>query len=95
MPVYWLALVNVTDPEVFVEYAKTAPAAVHKYDGKVITAGRSIMDLEGEGAPSAYAIIEFPTVERAVECYNSPEYQDAKSRREGAADFKMVMLKGV
>ncbi len=95
MPVYWLALVNVTDPEVFEEYAKRAPAAVYKYDGKLITEGKPIMALEGEGAPGGYAIVEFPTVERAIECYNSPEYRDAKSHREGAADFKMVILKGV
>lgn len=92
MPVYWLALVDVTDREKFVGYGKLAPAAVKKYGGKVLSAGNSVATLEGEGLPKAYALVEFDTLERAVDCYNSSEYQAAKAAREGGADFRMVVL---
>jgi uncharacterized protein (DUF1330 family) len=50
------------------------------------------MTLEGDGLPRAFALVEFDTLERAVECYNSPEYQAAKAARAGGADFRMVVL---
>ena len=40
-------------------------------------------------------IIKFDDVEKAKEMYNSPEYQAAKVKREGAADFNMLVVEGI
>jgi uncharacterized protein (DUF1330 family) len=40
-------------------------------------------------------VIEFPTFEDAVACYNSPEYQAAKARRAGAGIADVVVVEGV
>ena len=39
-------------------------------------------------------IIRFESVEQAKKMYNSPEYQAAKDKREGAADFNMMVVEG-
>ena len=40
-------------------------------------------------------MIEFPSLQAAVDCYNSPEYQAAKAKREGAGIANIVLVEGV
>jgi uncharacterized protein (DUF1330 family) len=40
-------------------------------------------------------VIEFPSFEDAIACYNSPEYQAAKAKREGAGVADIVFVEGV
>ena len=50
--------------------------------------------LEGGWEAHRVVIIKFDDVEKAKEMYNSPEYQVAKVKREGAADFNMLVVEG-
>ena len=47
-----------------------------------------------EGHPRN-VVIEFPSLQAAVDCYNSPEYQAAKAKREGAGIANIVLVEGV
>jgi len=40
-------------------------------------------------------LLEFPDLEAAKRFYESPEYQEAKRLREGAARLNMVAIEGV
>ena len=40
------------------------------------------------------AVIEFDTMEQAVACYNSPEYQKAKDLRDGKTDAVFFVVEG-
>ena len=40
-------------------------------------------------------VIEFPSYDEAVACYNSPEYQAAKQKRKGAGTAEIVIVEGV
>jgi uncharacterized protein (DUF1330 family) len=40
-------------------------------------------------------ILEFPDLEAARRWYDSPEYEEPKRLREGAADLKMVAVQGL
>ena len=51
--------------------------------------------MEGDVPFARVVIVEFPTMEQAKAFYNSPEYQEARSHRLGAADFNMVIVDGV
>ncbi len=91
---YWIAHVTVTDPEQYKLYAEAGPLAFKKYNAKILArAGRSTQ-LEGDGRPRN-VVIEFPSFEDAVACYNSPEYQAAKAKREGAGIADVVVVEGV
>jgi uncharacterized protein (DUF1330 family) len=50
--------------------------------------------LEGDGPPPRSVLLEFDSPERAMEWYNSPQYQAALQIRLRSAKTKVVMLTG-
>ena len=95
MTAYLIALVDVSDPEAYGEYTKRSSAAVGKYGGRFVARGGRSVTLEGEEAPGRVVVVEFPTVERIVEFYNSPEYVEAMAFRKGAAKAQIIAVEGV
>ena len=51
--------------------------------------------LEGERVPKRLVVLEFPDADAARRWYHSPEYQEAKSVREGAAIGSFICVEGV
>ncbi len=95
MPAYWVAHVNITDPETYKNYSDRAPAALLKYGGKFLARGGRHETLEGDAAQTRVVVLEFESLERALECYHSPEYQEAKTFREGAADIHLAIVESL
>ncbi len=94
MPAYSVAIFSVSDPEKYQEYAKLAGPAAEKFGGKFLMRGSKPEVMEGRFDYSRMVIVEFPDTETARKYYNSPEYQEAKARRLGAADFNLFILEG-
>ncbi|TAK84111.1 MAG: DUF1330 domain-containing protein [Betaproteobacteria bacterium] len=94
MAAYVVTLVNVTDPEKFQEYGKLAGPISARYGGRFIVRGGPKTNLEGDIPYARVVVTEFPDVEAAKRFYYSAEYQEAKEKRLGAADFNMVILEG-
>ncbi len=95
MPAYAVAIVTVTNPEKFKEYAKLAGPAVEKFGGRVLARGGIAAVLEGKSPCDRVVVTEFASVEAAKACYSSPAYLEAQSKRTGAADFNMLILEGI
>ncbi|TVZ40489.1 uncharacterized protein (DUF1330 family) [Alteromonadaceae bacterium 2753L.S.0a.02] len=91
---YWIIRANVTDPEKYAEYAKRTPKALEKYGGTFLVRAGEHRVVEGNSW-SRNSIIEFPTYRAAMECWNSPEYQNAKVFRAGAAEMDIVVIEGL
>ncbi|QCR22222.1 DUF1330 domain-containing protein [Pontibacter sp. SGAir0037] len=94
MPAYIIVEVEITDPEAYIGYTKLTPATIAAYDGKFIVRGGSTESLEGEWQPNRMVVLEFPSVDRAKEWWNSPEYAPAKEIRQKAANTKMIVVEG-
>ena len=94
MPAYIIAQVNVTNPEKYQEYAKLAGPANAKYGGRFVVRGGAKTVLEGDIPFQRIVVTEFKDVESAKRFYNSVEYQAARQKRLGAADFNMVIVEG-
>ena len=94
MPAYWIARVTVTDPDPYKLYAESAPKAFEKYNAKILARGGRCEHMEGEGRPRN-VVIEFPSYEDALACYNSDEYQSARKHRVGAGEAEIVIVEGV
>lgn len=92
---YWVAHVTVTDPEPYGGYAAAAPEAFKKHGAKILSRAGEFRFMEGDDGKTRHVIIEFPSLQAAIDCYNSPEYQAAKAKREGAGIAQIVMLEGV
>lgn len=91
---YWIAHVTVTDPEQYQQYAGSTKEAFQKYGATVLARGGAHEQMEGEGRPRN-VVIEFPSLQAAIDCYNSPEYQAAKAKRQGAGIAEIVLVEGV
>ena len=91
MPALWIAHVTVTDPEAYGKYAELAGPAIEKHGGYFIARAARFVQLEGQERPRN-VVAKFPTLEAAVECYNSPEYQQALSHAKDASERELMVL---
>ncbi len=94
MKAYWIAHVDVTDPQQYREYTQRAPAAFELFGGRFLARGGRSEALEGRDTPQRTVIIEFESYEKAVACYRSTEYQHAMSHRQGASEAEIVIVEG-
>ena len=91
MPALWIAHVTVTDPEAYAKYAELAGPAIAKHGGTFIARGGKFVQLEGTERPRN-VVTRFDSVEAAVACYNSPEYQAALDHARGASERELVIV---
>ena len=90
---YWIARVDVTDPEGYKGYVAANAAAFSKYGARFIVRGGAFE--APEGTPRARNIVlEFADYATALACYNSPEYAAAKALRDGRAVADLVVIEG-
>ncbi len=90
---YWIIRIDVNKQEQFKTYAEAAVKALKKYDAQfLIRAGRFEIP---EGTNRARnSVVEFPSYQAALDCYNSPEYQQAIKLRLPAATADIVIIEG-
>ena len=88
---FWIAHVKVTDPERYAEYAKRATVAIAAHGGVFVARGGRYVQLEGNDRPRN-VVARFPSLEAAVSCYNSPEYQEALSYAKGASERDLMVV---
>ena len=91
MPALWIAHVTVTDAEAYGKYAELAGPAIAKHGGEFIARAARYVQLEGKDRPRN-VVAKFPSVEAAVDCYNSEDYQEALSHAKGAAERELVVV---
>ena len=95
MPAYVIVETDVHDPEQYERYKAASPGAVHAGGGRFVVRGGELAVLEGDWSPKRLVILEFPDLEAAKRWYVSPEYEEAKRLREGAANLRMVAVQGL
>ncbi|MEO8244835.1 MAG: DUF1330 domain-containing protein [bacterium] len=87
----WIAHVTVTDPEAYGRYAKGAGEAIAAHGGTFLARGGRYVQLEGNDRPRN-VVARFPSLDKAVECYHSAEYQAALVHAKGAAVRDLVVV---
>ncbi|MFC2967352.1 DUF1330 domain-containing protein [Acidimangrovimonas pyrenivorans] len=91
MSALWIANVEVLDAEAYGKYAKIATEAIAAHGGEFLARGGRYVQLEGRDR-ARNVVARFPSVEAAVECYNSPRYQEALSHAKGASNRDLVVV---
>jgi uncharacterized protein (DUF1330 family) len=95
MTAYWVARSKINDPVEYKKYTDRVPAIIQRYGGKVLARGGRFKILEGPQKFQRFVVIEFPSLEQAVACHDSPEYQEASAFREsGAGEVELVIVEG-
>ena len=94
MPAYWIARAKVNDPVEYKKYADRVPAILAKYGAKALTRGGRYRTLEGPEKFNRFIVIEFPTFEQGVACFDSQEYREAAAfrRRNDVGENELVMV---
>ena len=96
MPAYWIARAKINDPVEYKKYTDRVPAILARYGARVLARGGRFEILEGPEKFNRFVLIEFPTLEQGVACFNSREYREAAAfrRRNNAGENELVMLEG-
>ncbi|HEY9531806.1 MAG TPA: DUF1330 domain-containing protein [Burkholderiales bacterium] len=95
MAAYWVARSKVNDPVEYKKYTDRVPGILKKYGGKVLARGGRYKILEGPERFHRFVVIEFPSLEQAVKCHASPEYQEAAAfRKGGGGEVELVIVEG-
>lgn len=90
---YWIARADVHDPAPYAAYVEANAPAFRKFGGRFLVRGGTFSVAEG-GARQRNVVVEFPSYQAALDCWNSTEYQAAREHRLQAADFDVVIVEG-
>jgi uncharacterized protein (DUF1330 family) len=90
---YWIAHVDVTEPEAYKEYVKLNGIAFAKYGAKFLVRGGA-SEMRGGKLLPRHVVLEFASFAAAKACYDSPEYQDAVKVRNTAGTVDIVIVEG-
>jgi len=91
---YWIARIDVHDPESYKQYIEAGQAAYARYNAKFLIRGGKFEAVEGEGR-SRNVVIEFASFAEAQACYHSPEYAKARPFRQKASVGEILLVEGV
>ncbi len=90
---YWIAHVDVADPEAYQKYIKANAAAFAKYGARfLVRAGKHVVT--AGAARARHVVIEFRDYETAVACHDSAEYREAAKLRDAASVSDLVIAEG-
>ncbi len=92
---YWIAHVEVTDPDQYVHYVEGARDAFTKYGATFLARGGEAEEVEGAMGRSRHVVIEFPSLQAARDCYHSAEYQAARAHRLPAGVATITLIEGL
>lgn len=91
MTALWIANVTVTDADAYAKYAALAGPAIAAHGGEFLARGGRYVQLEGRER-KRNVVARFPSVDAAVACYNSAEYQAALNHARGASERDLIVV---
>ena len=90
---YWIAQVDVTDPEGYKAYIAENARAFARFGARFLVRGGKAEVPEGQ-VRGRVVVIEFPSLQAAHDCYHSPEYATAKALRQGKSVMDLAIVEG-
>jgi uncharacterized protein (DUF1330 family) len=94
MTAYVIVRGEVSDPEQYQKYREAVAPNIQAFGGEITARGAEIEVLEGSDDGRRLVIIEFPSREKAMIWWKSPEYAEVKPLRQGAATLDIILVEG-
>ena len=91
---YLIAQINVNNLENYQEYLKNVTPIAERFGGNYIIRAGKFEILEGNWQYERNVVIEFPSLEKAKEFYNSEEYKPIKKIRITNAENNLIIIEG-
>jgi uncharacterized protein (DUF1330 family) len=90
---YWVARVDVADLEQYKRYIAANAKPFARYGARFLVRAGPFQAPEGTSR-SRNVVIEFPSYQAALECYHSPEYQEALKLRLPVSTADLIIVEG-
>lgn len=91
---YIIGHVTISDADAYKPYAVRNNEIFPKYGGQFLVRGGKSEILEGECHPR-HVIVEFPSYDAALACYNDPDYQENMKIRQANSEGTILVVEGV
>jgi len=90
---YWIVRVDIANLEAFKAYVAANAAPLSKYGARFLVRGGRHEIAEGTSR-SRNTVVEFPSYQAALDCWKSPEYQQAIKLRQHVSTMDLVIIEG-
>lgn len=90
---YWIAHVDVSDPEAYKAYVAANAVAFKKYEARFLVRAGRFENPEG-ASRTRHVVLEFPSYQAALDCFHSPEYAAAIELRKAVSVVDLVIVEG-
>jgi len=91
---YVIAQINLKNKEGYKEYVDKVPAIIKNFGGKYLVKAGEFKSIEGKWDFTRNVVIKFPSYEKALEWYNSDEYNQIKNLRLENTESNIIIIKG-
>ena len=90
---YWIVRVDIADEQKYEAYIAANAEPLKKYGARFLVRAGRYENPEG-ASRSRNAVIEFPTYQAALDCWKSPEYQEAIKLRQTVSTADLIIIEG-
>lgn len=94
MPCYFVARIQIHDPEEYDKYLAACDAVFARYNGRYLAVDPAPVPLEGNPEAGRMVLIEFPDEASFYRWYNSPDYQQIIAHRLAGAHCTASLVRG-
>ncbi len=84
---------DVKDPEKYKDYVAANAAPLREYGGRFLVRGGAFENPEG-ASRARNVVVEFPSYQAALDCWNSPAYKAALAIRAPVSEGDVVIIAG-
>jgi uncharacterized protein (DUF1330 family) len=90
---YWIARVDVADAEKYKAYIEANAKPFRMYGAKFLVRAGKFENPEG-ASRTRNIVLEFPSYQAALDCWKSPEYQEAIQLRTAVSTIDLIIIEG-
>jgi uncharacterized protein (DUF1330 family) len=90
---YWIVRVDVADPEKYKDYMAANAEPFKQYGARFLVRSGRFENVEGSSR-ARNVVIEFPSYQAALDCWNSPGYQEAVKLRQPVSTMDLIVIEG-
>lgn len=92
---YLIAELNITDQDLFAEFASKIVELVNIHGGRYLVRGGETKVVEGDWTPQRVVVIEFDSYHQVQGFVNSPEYKELAQIRSKSSTSSTIIVDGV
>lgn len=89
-----MILLDVSDADLYVEYAKQATVIEEQHGGRAIIVGDASEVVDGRWPAQRIVVLEFPSLEHARAWYTDPRYEAITPLRHQSTRSQVLLIEG-